>query len=74
MDDMIKPEDVRINVMDQRIGMGVGGLDTIIVLYHLPTGIRIEVPRITSSKYYDREIAVQMLETAITHPEYRETE
>ena len=74
MADLIKLEDVRIVVMDQRIGMGIGGLDTIIVLYHLPTGIRIEVPCITSSKYYDREIAVQMLETALTHPKYRETD
>lgn len=37
MDDLIKPEDVDIRVIDQRIGMGIGGLDTVIRLYHKPT-------------------------------------
>jgi len=67
-DDIIKPEDVHIRVIDQRIGVGIGGYDTVIRLYHAPTGILIEVPRITSGTFYDRQIAMEMLETALTHP------
>lgn len=68
----IKPEDVVLRVIDQRIGMGIGGWDTIIRLYHIPTGICIEVPGITSSKYYDREVALEMLTAALTHPKFQE--
>ena len=74
MSDIINPEDISIRVIDQRIGMGMGGMDTVIRLYHKPSGIWIEVPRVSSGQYYDREIAVQMLETALTHPKYRETD
>lgn len=72
MSDLVKPEDVHIRVIDQRIGMGIGGMDTVIRIFHKPSGIIIEVPRITSAQYNDREIAMQMLETALTHPAYRE--
>jgi protein subunit release factor A len=72
MSDLIKPEEVDLRVIDQRIGAGIGGMDTVIRLYHKPSGILIEVPRVTSGQYYDREIAVQMLEAALTHPKYRE--
>lgn len=72
MSDLVKPEDVHIRVIDQRIGMGIGGLDTVIRIFHKPSGILIEVPRITSAQFNDREIAMQMLETALTHPKYRE--
>ena len=46
------------------------GLDAVIRLYHIPSGILIEVPRLTSSQYYDRQIAFEMLEAALTHPKY----
>lgn len=71
MSDIIKPEDIHIRVIDQRIGMGIGGVDTVIRAYHIPTGILVEVPRSTSSQYYDREIAIQMIEAALTHPKMR---
>ena len=74
MSDLIKPEEVDLRVIDQRIGVGIGGMDTVIRLYHKPSGILIEVPRVTGSQYHDREIAVQMLEAALTHPKYRETD
>lgn len=60
--------EVKIRVTDQRIGVGIGGFDTVVRLYHEPTGIIIEVPRVTSSQYHDRAIAFEMLETALTHP------
>jgi protein subunit release factor A len=72
MSDLIKPEEVDLRVIDQRIGAGIGGMDTVIRLYHKPSGILIEVPQVTSGQYHDREIAVQMLEAALTHPKYRE--
>ena len=65
---MIDPKDIHIRVIDQRIGMGIGGMDTVIRLIHIPTGILVEVPRVSSGQYYDREIATQMIESALTHP------
>lgn len=72
MTDLIRPEDIHIRVIDQRIGMGIGGRDTVIRIFHKPSGIVVEVPRVTSMQYYDREIAMQMIEAALTHPKYRE--
>lgn len=68
-DDLWK--DVDIRVIDQRIGAGIGGVDTVIRLLHKPSGIIVEVPRVSSSQYYDREIAMEMITAAITHPKYR---
>lgn len=65
---MLDPKDINIRVIDQRIGMGIGGMDTVIRALHVPSGILVEVPRVTSAQYSDREIAMQMLETALTHP------
>lgn len=65
---VINPKDVHLRVIDQRIGMGIGGMDTVIRLYHVPTGILIEVPAVCNSKHNDREVAIQMLESALTHP------
>lgn len=64
-------KDVDIRVIDQRIGAGVGGMDTIIRILHKPSGIIAEVPRITGSQFYDREVAMEMIATAITHPKYQ---
>jgi protein subunit release factor A len=59
-------KDTDVRVIDQRIGMGIGGLNTVIRLYHKPTGILIEMPKMTRSQYYDRELAFEMLELALT--------
>lgn len=61
----LKPEDVHVRVIDQRIGVGIGGLDTVIRLYHVPTGILIEVPRGNKSQFNDRQAAMEMLEYAL---------
>jgi protein subunit release factor A len=58
-------KDTDIRVIDQRIGMGIGGLNTVIRLYHKPTGILIEMPRLTRSQYYDKQLAFEMLEYAL---------
>ena len=63
--------DVDIRVIDQRIGAGIGGFDTVIRAYHRPTGILVEVPRLSGSPFYDREIAMDMIRSALTHAEYR---
>jgi hypothetical protein len=60
--------DVHIRVIDQRIGMGIGGLNTVIRAYHVPTGILVEVPSgLTGQrgKYYDRKLALEMIEYAL---------
>ena len=67
----IKPEDIHLRVIDQRIGVGIGGIDTVIRVFHIPTGILVEVPRVTSTPYYDREVAIEMIEAALTHPKVR---
>lgn len=64
-------KDVDIRVIDQRIGAGIGGMDTVIRIHHRPSGIIVEVPRITSSQFYDREIALDMIAAAITHPKFK---
>lgn len=64
-------KDIDFRVIDQRIGVGIGGVDTVIRAIHKPSGLLVEVPRVTGSQHWDREIALQMLEAAITHPKYR---
>ena len=61
--------DTDVRVIDQRIGMGVGGLDTVIRLYHKPTGILIEMPRITRNQFHDKRIAFEMLGYALADKE-----
>ena len=59
--------DVDVRVIDQRIGVGIGGMDTVIRLYHKPTGILIEMPRVSRrGSYYDRQLAMEMLEYALS--------
>ena len=58
-------QDTDVRVIDQRIGMGIGGLNTVIRLYHKPTGILIEMPRLTRSQYDDKMLAFEMLEYAL---------
>lgn len=67
-------QETDVRVIDQRIGMGIGGMNTVIRLYHKPSGIIIEVPRLTGSQHHDREIAFEMLTCALTHPSYRPTQ
>lgn len=68
-DDLWK--DVDIRVIDQRIGAGVGGMDTVIRVLHRPSGIIVEVPRVTNSQFNDRAVAMDMISAALTHPQYR---
>ena len=64
-------QDVDIRVIDQRIGMGIGGMDTVIRVLHRPSGIIVEIPRVTNSQFNDRAVAMDMIATAITHPQFR---
>jgi protein subunit release factor A len=64
MSDIWKDLDIRIT--DQRIGMGVGGFDTILRMTHLPTGIVVEIPRQSRSHHRVREVAKEMIEYALT--------
>jgi protein subunit release factor A len=64
-------QDTDIRVIDQRIGMGITGFNTVIRLYHKPSGILIEMPRLTRSQFYDRKLAFEMLEYALTETEVK---
>lgn len=63
----LDPKDVNIRVIDQRIGVGIGGMDTVIRILHRPTGIIIEIPRITMSQHQDRAAGFDALEIALSH-------
>lgn len=58
-------DDIDIRVVDQRIGMGIGGYDTIIRIMHKPTGIIIEIPRLTNNQLHDRDAALKGLEVIL---------
>lgn len=64
------PADVHIRVIDQRIGMGIGGMDTVIRAYHIPTGLLVEVPRGSGGQWRDRETALEMIEYALASGRY----
>ena len=70
---MVDLSDVHIRVIDQRIGMGIGGADTVIRVFHKPSGILVEVPNVTGSQFYDRAIALDMIDAALTNPKFRTT-
>lgn len=60
-------EEIDVRVLDQRIGAGVGGLDTIIRVWHKPTGIIVEIPRTSGlrSQSAERQLAVEMIQYAL---------
>lgn len=58
-------KDTDIRVIDQRIGVGIGGLNTVVRLYHKPTGILIEMPKVSNNQFYDKQLAFEMLEYAL---------
>ena len=69
----LKREDVDIRVIDQRIGMGVAGWDTVVRLYHKPTGIVIEMPKLSSGGQHKQySVAMSMLEYGLTEVEVYE--
>jgi protein subunit release factor A len=57
--------EIDIRITDQRIGIGVGGMDTIIRMQHLPTGIVVEIPRNGRSQHINRQIAFDMIAYAV---------
>lgn len=59
-------QDTDVRVIDQRIGMGIGGWNTVVRLYHKPTGILIEMPSQRRSQFHDRKLAFEMLEYALS--------
>jgi protein subunit release factor A len=59
-------EDLDIRITDQRIGMGAGGFNTIMRVCHKPTGIVVEIPRTNRGQYHDRQMAVDMIEYALS--------
>ena len=58
--------DLDVRITDQRIGVGVGGYDTILRMTHLPSGIVVEIPRQGRRQWKVREVAKEMIEYALT--------
>ena len=58
-------EEIDVRVIDQRIGVGVAGFDTVIRVIHKPSGIIIEMPRTNKGTFFDRGLCVEMLEFAL---------
>ncbi len=69
---LVKKEDTDIRVIDQRIGMGIGNLHTVIRLYHRPTGILIEIPQLTSRQQSDLNLGYTILRAALEYPDLDE--
>ena len=76
MSALIKPEDIRIEAWPSRkppggqhVGTGPSGVKVI----HIPSGIEacVEIGR---SQHINRMIAVEMIEAALTHPRFPQSE
>lgn len=67
---MLKPEDVRIDIKrrDERGGQHVGMEPVVVTVTHLPTGISASICQ--QSQHKAREIAFDMILTALTHPRF----
>ena len=64
----LRDEDLHVRIIDQRIGMGIGGLNTVIRLYHVPSGVMVEIPSGLSSRrgqYHDLQLGKEMVAYAI---------
>ena len=59
-------QDTDVRVIDQRIGVGIGGLNTVVRLYHKPTGILIEMPQVMRNQFLDKKLAFEILEYALS--------
>lgn len=68
---MIAPEDLKIETLraDYRGGQHVGCGPTAVRVTHLPTGIIASVTM--RSQIAARDVAINMIECALTHPRYR---
>lgn len=69
---MIAPEDLKIEVLypDRRGGQHVGFTIAPVKVTHIPSGITATVEQ--RSQIAAREIAINMIEAALTHPQYRD--
>lgn len=67
---MIPPEDLKIEILstDRRGGQHVGYTSRPVRVTHIPTGVSATVE--VRSQFYSREIAIHMIEAALTHPRF----
>lgn len=68
---LIEPEDLKIEVKarDKRGGQHVGMEPVIVTVTHIPTGISASICQ--RSQIMARNIAVDMILAALTHPKFR---
>lgn len=67
---MINPEDLKMEIKarDRRGGQHVGTEPCVVTMTHLPTGISASICQKSQAKA--REIAIDMILAALTHPRF----
>lgn len=70
---MLSPDDIKVEIWPPRQSRGgqhVGTSPSGVKVTHIPSGIEAFV-EISRSQHTNREIAVNMIEAAVTHPRFR---
>lgn len=70
---MIPDEDLKVELDDPRMGLGgqhCGGAYNGIRVEHLPTGL-VAICRTERSQHMNRQICLDMILSALTHPNFR---
>lgn len=71
MSDLIPPDELRVTSYPERPKGGQHvGMDYGVKVEHLPTGL-IAIVNVGRSQHKHREMAVHMIESALTHPKWR---
>jgi protein subunit release factor A len=71
MSDLIPPDELRVTSYPERPKGGQHvGMDYGVKVEHLPTGL-IAIVNVGRSQHKHREMAVHMIEAALTHPKWR---
>lgn len=71
MSDLIPFNELRVSTYPERPQGGqVAGVDVGVKVEHLPTGL-IAIVNVGRSQHRHKEIAMHMIEAALTHPKFR---
>lgn len=67
---MIPPDDLKVTCLHRYQGGQHVGVRTGVSVEHIPTGITATV-EVSRSQFRNRELAVEMIEAALTSPNFR---